>query len=308
MKNLAKSSYLFIFLLIFFSCSNDDDASENISENIDECVTYDPEQDESIMQDAWTDSDQVTELPGFLPASTDPAGGYYIVTVSTSGSSPWIEISQPNQGVIVNGYNENGTSETSRTVAIAAHYGESYDVKVSPSWYPMDDLSPDNPDDFSVKWEYQGFMDCYEPNNSFEQAKQIPLNKTIEALANINNKRNMDGALDDYEDYYKIVLHEPTQLKFDLLESPADMFLEMKLYDANKDQLNLAEEVTYKTGDYSTEGSLYYKVTKVLQPGIYYVDIYSWDTTFKSHVDFDSGGQIPDSWNTPYKFKVTDVN
>src|SRR5690606_3683741 len=121
--------------------------------------------------------------PNLLPASTDPAGGYYIVTVEAEESTPWINIRVAGDaGAIINGAG-GPTGYTTRKVAISAHPGISYDVAVSPFFN-----GSNFPETYTITWEYVGIMDCYEYNNDFEEAKFIPKNETIEAFANINNE------------------------------------------------------------------------------------------------------------------------
>src|SRR5690554_4559559 len=97
-----------------------------------ECTPYEPANFSSSISGTWSQPNESDLYPNLLPASTDPAGGYYIVTVETEESTPWIDINiGGHAGTIINGSNGT-TDDTTRQVAFSAHPGISYDVTVKP--------------------------------------------------------------------------------------------------------------------------------------------------------------------------------
>jgi hypothetical protein len=272
---------------------------------INECVPYEPDNFTDSITGTWSEPGESDLYPNLLPASTDPAGGYYIVTVESEESTTWIDIRiGGDAAAIING--SNGTSDnTTRKVAIAAHPGISYDVAVSPFFN-----GSSFPENYTISWEYVGIMDCYEANNDFDEAKFIPKNETIEAFANRGNEGY--GIQEEHQDYYKVVLTEPSKIKVELLQSPSDNFISMAMFTYNESSgshSSVISEITPISGNANSNesGSLYYRTSVyVLDPGTYY---FRMQTASGStvRVDFDGGESLPDVWLTPYKFKVTTV-
>lgn len=272
---------------------------------LNECTPYEPDNFTNSISGTWSEPNEEDVYPGLLPASTDPAGGYYIVTVESEESTTWIDIRiAGDAAAIING--SNGTSDnTTRKVAIAAHPGISYDVAVSPFFN-----GSNFPEDYTISWEYVGIMDCYEPNNDFDEAKFIPKNETIEAFANRGNEGY--GIQEEHQDYYKVVLTEPSKIQVELLQSPSDHFISMRMFtydESTGSSSGVLSDVTLISGNANSNesGSLYMRTSVyVLEPGTYYFRM----QTFLSstvRVNFDGGESLPDVWLTPYKFKVTTV-
>ena len=272
---------------------------------INECTPYEPDNFTNSISGTWSEPNEEDVYPGLLPASTDPAGGYYIVTVESEESTPWIDIRiAGDAAAIINGSNGT-TNNTTRKVAIAAHPGISYDVAVSPFFN-----GSNFPEDYTISWEYVGIMDCYEPNNDFDEAKFIPKNETIEAFANRGNEGY--GIQEEHQDYYKVVLTEPSKIQVELLQSPSDHFISIAMFTYNESSgssSGVLSDISLISGNANSaeSGSLYMRTSVyVLEPGTYYFRM----QTFLSstvRVNFDGGESLPDVWLTPYKFKVTTV-
>ncbi len=270
-----------------------------------ECTPYDPDSFTGSITNNWSEPNENDVYPGLLPAVTDPAGGYYIVTLQTEESTPWIDINIGGEpGTIING--SNGTTDnTTRKVAFAAHTGISYDVMVKPFHN-----GSNFPEAYTISWEYVGIMDCYEPNNDFDEAKFIPKNETIEAF--MNRGYVAYGPPTEHQDYYKVVLTEPSKIQVELLQSPSDHFISIAMFrfdESSGSHSSVISDVTLISGNANSaeNGSLYMRTSNhVLEPGTYYFRM----QTFLSstvRVDFDGGESLPDVWLTPYKFKVTTV-
>ncbi|MDO5655967.1 MAG: hypothetical protein Q4G27_07485 [Flavobacteriaceae bacterium] len=266
---------------------------------LNECTPYDPESGAIVISDTWSEPNEVDFYPGFLPAMSDRAGGYFIVTLSSSGSLPWIDIRSPGTEIpIINGAGP--SDETVVKVAISAQPGLSYDVFVKPF------INGENfPETYTLSWEYHGIMDCYEANDTFDQAKFIPKNQSIEAMANRNNEGSI-STQEKFKDFYKVILTEPAKIQVELEESPSDNFVELKIYNHN--QTHLPSNISPINGNAQTAevGSLY-KISSqsVLDPGIYYIEAYGYWSANMTAVKLSDGYSLLDTWLTPYKLKVT---
>jgi len=268
---------------------------------LNECTPYEPGSGSNSISGVWSAPNEEDTYPGFLPAVSDAAGGYYIVTLTSNGSLPWIDVRSPGTEIpIINGTPPAGQNQ--RIVAISAQPGLSYDVKVKP--YINGNTFPE---DYTLTWEYHGIMDCYEANDTFNQAKFIPKNTIIEAFANRNNEGSIN-IQEKFKDYYKVVLTERGKIQIALEQSPSDNFVDINLY--NENELNIQTSITSNHGNASNAevGSLYTKTSnEILDPGIYYIEAYPYWASNMTAVSLDNGNNLLDSWLTPYKFKVTMV-
>lgn len=296
-----KSQLLFLLLLSFAlmvtACSKEDNKHE-----VHECTPYNAESFSDVHIDTLEEESDRDEYPGFFPAVSDPAGGYYVVSIKTDESTIWIDIRKQGDesvGAIING--SNGTTDDNvRKVAFTAEPGISYNLSLRPFFgYTF-------PEQYTISWEYHGIMDCYEPNNTYSEAKFIPKGETIEAFANLNNEGY--GVQENHMDYYKIVLTESAKIQVELEQSPSDAFIDIKFY-ADEQSSEMLASYTPISGnpDNAETGSLYYKTTGVKDPGTYYVRVRSYWGGSKS-VNLDQeGATLPDTWITPYKFNINAV-
>ncbi len=265
---------------------------------INECTPYDASSTSGVISGNWTDSSEVDEYIGLLPAVADPAGGFYTITITTEGVNPWIDISKSGtDNTVINGSNGGGSNV--RSVAFSTEPGISYDLYLHPFTYEGGEW----PRSYTISWEYTGIMDCYESNDTFGDAKFIPKGETIEAFANWNYEG--DGSFENYSDIYKVVINEPLKLQFELSQSPSDNFIYMRFH--REDESTIIATTNYVSGDHTIPGSLYTQTTdSVLNPGVYYIRTYAYHSGHYK-ADFDSGDSPRDTWMTPYKFKVTAV-
>ena len=273
-----------------------------------ECEPYEPDVFSMAKDDLWVEAGEEDEFPGLLPASTDPAGGYYIVTLESTGplpSQPWIAVSVSGEEVpVINGTSAGTDTPLTRKVAFSAHPGIAYDVmarpfyNASPSW----DVYPES---YKISWEYVGIMDCYEPNDSFDEAKFIPKDEVIEAYANKNNEGY--GIQEEQDDYYKVVLFQPARLQVQLLQSPSDDFIDLDVYrESGGEIVTTLTPISGMPGD-KEDGALYLKTTKAtLDAGTYYVRARTFMNGGKT-ADLNLEEPLPDTWTTPYTFTVTAV-
>ncbi|MBR9853896.1 MAG: hypothetical protein GYB37_04860, partial [Algicola sp.] len=114
-----------------------------------ECEPYEPDAFSMDHDDLWSEPNEEDEFPGLLPVSTDPAGGYYIVTLESTGplpSQPWIDISVAGEEVpVINGSSAGTDTPLTRKVAFSAHPGIAYDVMAKPFYNasPSSDVYPE---------------------------------------------------------------------------------------------------------------------------------------------------------------------
>ena len=268
---------------------------------LNECMPYEPQTNSDVVTGIWSEANEFDEYPGMLPAPSDPAGGYYVVTLSCSVSVPAINITvSGDPSSIINGSAAGSSTPHTRKVAFLAHPGVSYDVTVNPF------INGGNfPEEYTISWEYIGIMDCFETNDVFGQAKFIPKNETLDAFANAGIETV--GSQETMWDWYKVTLATPSKLRVEIEQSPNDQFMRMKFF--RSDNSELTKTLTDISGNSTSQepGTLYYGESNgTLDPGIYYIAINP-QTLGNRVVDFNAEEIIPQSWTMPYKFKVTAI-
>lgn len=302
MKRLLTIATIATFALVsVYGCKKSKPDTTLPAEKND-CKTYQAKSSSGSKNGVWSAPNEVDDYPGLLPAVTDPAGGYYIVTFSCEASTAWIDISVPGDSYpIINGSSAGSSTPQTRKVAFLAHPGVSYDVSVNPFHN-----GPSFPEAYTISWEYVGLMDCFENNDEFANAKYVPKNEILEAFANAGLKNV--GPPENRYDWYKVVVGVTSKIKVDILQSPSDEFMGVAIYRADNSQLTVDRtDVSGNSGSHQP-GTLYSTTTKnTVNPGTYYVRIEADNAADNRVVDFNDGESMPDAWKTPYKFKVTTI-
>lgn len=253
----------------------------------------------------WEHVNDSHSYPSLLPSVSEAGGGYYTLTLTnSSGIVPGLIIRASNDtsGAITSGTAQGSDTPTERKTTFLVHPGMSYDVVASYSSY----ITVPDPVDYLISWTFTGKMDCYEHNNYFADAKSVPKNEIIEAytLTGYTSNFNPRGAPQTF-DYYKVQVFKPSKLKMELLQVPSTVKLRVNLLSSDGVTLGVNYDVI--SGDIDEDGGKFFTTTNsVIQPGTYIVKI-EVDGTRKTVINQFSGEEIPDHWNTPYKFKVTTV-
>lgn len=301
---LATASICTFILITAYSCEKASPLPDEPNE-LNECVTYEAKSFSGSKSGTWSVANEVDNYPGLLPAVTDPAGGYYIVTLTSEVSTPWIDISIPGDPYpIINGSNGLTISSPNanfRKVAFLAYPGVSYDVFVNPF-----QNSPNFPENYTISWEYVGIMDCYENNDEFNKAKFVPKNITLDAYANAGYK-NVGPAHNRF-DWYKVTVNQTSKLRVDIMQSPNDEFMNVKLFRQDNSQLTATRTDVSGNSGAAQPGTLYSVTSNnTLQPGTYYISIEAYNAADNRKYDINNGETMPDAWTKPYKFRVTTV-
>lgn len=154
------------------------------------------------------------DTKSFNLAATDVGGGLLKVTVSPHNVEVgvWLAEGEKADEQRWEG-NYMDPAQTSGTFFVRLHGGKSYQLRA----YPLN-FSEDEPNPYTVKWEYEPLIDGYEPNETRELAKRIPLDKAIQAYAHAGigpNDSRLVGSVAD--DWYKFELtaDKTVKLKFD---------------------------------------------------------------------------------------------
>lgn len=145
---------------------------------------------------------------------------------------------------------------------------------------------------YTITWKYTGRADCYEPNETREEAKLVPLNVELEAFALDNRKTNYHVAAEHF-DWYRFELKEPKKVVFELLSVPSDVAISIHTSDATKKALpgSIAQPM----------GQPHAANMGDLPPGVYFVHVEIADLSAPIGAYQQAA---PDHFATPYKFRV----
>lgn len=303
----TKLNYLLIFTLcstLFFSCNKDEDQDEMQTcqtEELHECVPYDAQTFTDSLTDSWTEANEEdTHTFISIPAS-ELGGGVVTITLESPGAGPAISVWE--SGLVEQGasiFTSGAGVDEVFTAKFTAYPGKSYTAIIHPSWNPSS-----FPSQYTLTWTYEGKMDCYEHNDTWDQAKFVPKNLDIEARVLTGHIENGVGSLDDVTfDWYKFVLDEPSQVQVLVDECPEDIKLTTRIFD--EDQNHKLTTTTFITGSGTETGSTYTDLSNdVLNPGTYWLEVHSFFAP-QSEVLMDDPD--PDHWSSHYNMKVTTVD
>lgn len=154
---------------------------------------------------------------------------------------------------------------------------------VAPNQYPVQ---------YSLQWQYVGKLDCYEPNNSEAEAKEIAIGQTIRAsmLAGMTgNTLSQKGR----EDWYKFTVDSPRRVAIVLAQLPTNIRFKLDVYLVGADgKLQTIQGVLLNTGAVGGGSDVL-----SLQPGTYKIKV-SADQYGKYAVTNDE--RLPDHFNRRY--------
>lgn len=255
-----------------------------------DCTPYTPTPVANAVDGQWQDPGD----DGFVQLGTpgDPGGGYWLVTAATDEPAVGqLSITDGPSGAVFSGSNLGEPDPQTLNMAFEAAPGRTYTAR----WLEFSSAPAElHPFSWSVSYTFMSVMDCYEPNQSSLQAKRLPLDVGTVTAYMIAGYRDNALHAEDYEDWYRFEAASPTELSVELVQSPSDMRMRLRLWSSGLSQL---ENVTG-----SGPGDLV-AFTHTLQPGVYYLSAEA--------ADFNTGAanldivELPDHLVTPYRLQVS---
>jgi hypothetical protein len=277
-----------------------------------ENACYEPTPAQGQFDGAWNINEQHNYE---FTVPNDAGGGYVrVVLVTTDPNTiPWLTLKPNNDpGAIFSGSSAQLANEQRRDVVFEAYAGQTYFLEV----HPFFDGTPPMP--YTLTWEFFSRVDCYEPNNgktpdiARATAKSIPLHQTIEAYAIAGFKEySIQNRGEQTYDWYRIDLDQPATIKLEQTNSPSNIRAKFRLFDAQNQNIRMNVEGVTHGVDENTFGRLVKYEPVTLDAGSYLIE-----TTFDVErvsastnipgrkADLSKGEQIPDHFNTPYKFTI----
>ena len=262
------------------------------SQSFKDCNKYKPSSANGGLGGSWEDPFDEDEFNFTVP--DDPWGGY--VEVSHGSPDPIIPTMSTNVypnvgGTITGGSAAQSGSPRARHDVFEVAPGQSYHVLVTQFFKAPTEMYPLA---YKGTWTYHSRVDCFEPNNSPDEAKSIPLNEEIEAFGIAGYKkyyiRNRDP---EALDWYRFELKEEEKLKIELTQVASNQQMNIRLLGEN-------QSVIFSIS--AEQGKLITHNTGNLSPGMYYLEMHPIPDKRRAYLL--SGDSIPDHFDTPYKFIV----
>lgn len=148
------------------------------------------------------------------------------------------------------------------------------------------------PVSYTITWKYQGRADCYEPNDTRELAKRVPVNTDLEAWALTNRTAN-GHASSEHFDWYRIELESAATVRFELLSVPSDTTFGLHAFSPSR-AASIGASVGKQRGEAHTMD------LGQLEPGTYFIHVEtaSFDAPTSGHQE-PPPRSLPDAVQVP---------
>lgn len=268
-----------------------------------DCTPYDPAAFDGVFQNNWSEINEVDAFSIMSVPGDDYGGGLVNVAVTTNSPvTPCLNLFAGNQ--LSTGLATGSNDTNTRTYRFIGHPGSSFSGEAT----DCDNAPSDQyPWDYTISYAYSGIMDCYEPNDIYQDAKAIPKNENISAYGVAGF---IDGATGIYEpqtyDWYKITITESKKIRATLNTCPSDIHMHFRFFTIDNGNLSNTSVSTQEiSGGNHDPGSTYYiESNNVLEPGTYLLEAHRLRGMGVPDIVAD-GEANPEHWSTPYTFKVT---
>ena len=247
------------------------------------CDPGDPMSHAGMSMGSFGDVDGTAEVP--TDALDFPAGGY--VTASFFAG-------EARGGIAVSGDDEltntvEGEYEATVTIGLLAAPGASYLIEGV-----QQASAPEYPVSWNLEWEAHPIPDCWEPNNSPEEASVIALDHPVSGY--VNAALTADAVvLDDFYDYYEVQLESAGTLEVRMTAVPDDALIRVSVFD------EAGESVGGPLGA-EDMGDVYSGTVTIPAAGVYRILV---DPFIKPILDIPDGDPVPSSWTEPYRFELS---
>lgn len=259
-------------------------------EGFDECSDYIPVPVANGVGGPWEDQSSVGSAA--FSASGDPGGGYFRVTATCEEPvTVRLVVRVPGDtGALFSESNLGTASPQSITAAFEVPPGGGY---IAEARQADATSAEDYPIGWNLSWTLNSVVDCYEPNQRSVYAKRLPLNIDNVTAFMLGGYRSNGLEARDFDDWYKLVVNEPSRIEVTLAQSPDDIRMRLRLWGLRNVQLASAGA--------GAPGELFV-LTYEAQPGTYFLSAEAaaiGDGAVNPIFD-----ELPDHFATPYRMNI----
>lgn len=209
--------------------------------DLHECVKYEPTDAGRSIGGTWDAPGLESAKVHQVLAPSDPGGGYVTVTLQAENgirAGMMVEVLPDAPGSIFNGATSAASHDNPTGIEVVFEVAPSRTYMVS-LYAAAATTDVGFPQRFDAQWSYTSRVDCYEPNDTFESAKAIPLGKLIEASF-VSGYRDANGIVATSEptlDFYWFELRRPSAVRITLSDVPATVRPRIWLFDSLRNQV-----------------------------------------------------------------------
>jgi len=198
------------------------DATTDVTVEYDlhECVAYDPSDAGGDLSGSWAASGSAGEVTRNITVPADPGGGYVTVRLqSEAGVRPLlaVQVLPVVSGSIFTEATEPALNPdpTLLEMVFEVAPGRQYQLLMRAAAAANGVTFPQG---YDASWSFTSRVDCYEPNDTLETAKAIPMQNPISAsfIAGYRDSNSIPALSVPTLDFYRFELHEPSAVRITL--------------------------------------------------------------------------------------------
>lgn len=209
--------------------------------DLHECVKYEPTMAGKEIGGNWDAPGPEFAKVHQILAPADPGGGYVTVKLQANDgmrAGMTVEVLPDAPGSIFSGATSAATHDNPTGIEVVFEVAPNRTYLVS-LYAASATTAVGFPQKFEASWSYTSRVDCYEPNDTFESAKAIPLGKSIEAtfVSGYRDANSIEAASEPTLDFYWFELHEPSAVRITLSDVPETVRPRIWLFDSVRNQV-----------------------------------------------------------------------
>ncbi len=267
------------------------------SPDLHECEPYESTPEVRSIGGTFTEPND--EQFGSFVAPDDLGGGYieFVMTTGDGDLAPGVIVYTDDTGpAIISGTAQGQDNPLVREGGFAVAPGQQYEftftqgINADPANYPVD---------FTFAWSYVGVDDCYEQNDTPEDAKQVPVGTTIEAYAMAGYTANVILSA-EYIDWYKVVIEREASVEAEMTVPPGgyDALHRMRIRFWNE------EGSTELANNGGNGGGEVFTTAYDFEPGTYLMSV---EVANGEGATWSYDQPVPTHWSTPYNVELREA-
>ena len=194
-------------------------ADATVEYDLHECVAYAPTQTGGDLSGSWEASGSAGDVFETITVPSDPGGGFVTVRLhSGAGVRPGLDVQvlPLATGSIFTESTDPAVNPdpTLLEMVFEVAPGRSYQLRLRAA----SAVGITFPQAYTASWTFTSRVDCYEPNDTIETAKAIPMENPITAsfIAGFRESNSIPALSIPTLDFYRIQLHTPRTLRITL--------------------------------------------------------------------------------------------
>ncbi len=214
--------------------------------DLHECVMYEPSVDVGgDLSGEWSTSGEAGQVVEIVTAPADPGGGYVTVRLqSTESMRPQLfaeVVPEASSSIVLSGQTTTDPAINPDPTVVEAVFevAPSRSYQLTLRGLNAAGASITYPQAFTASWSFTSRVDCYEPNDTIETAKAIPMENPISAtfIAGFRDSNSIPATSAPTLDFYRFELHAPSAVRITLSDVADEVRPRLVVYDEGGGQV-----------------------------------------------------------------------